>query len=172
MAPDKKKIYIVSASALAVLLLALFAPVGMGRPLAAVLLLPTAATACVVIKKRTALSLNAPTVLLIMGVPILTMELSVGRASRGGIVSGYRTLEKPRHKWHLHGWVCVLGNYLLMFYYTTVAGWMLNYFIKYVKGDFSGIDFRESLAEFGSITENDRIFCTGTFLYNRDFSSG
>ena len=77
--------------------------------------------------------------LLTMGVPILTMELSVGRASRRGVVSGYRALEKPKHKWHLHGWVCVLGNYLLMFYYTTVSGWMLNYFVKYVKGDFSGL---------------------------------
>jgi len=67
MGPDKKKIYIVSLSAIAVLLLALFAPVGLGRPLAAVLLLPTAAAACLVIKKRTALSLNAGTVLLLMG---------------------------------------------------------------------------------------------------------
>lgn len=67
MAPDKKKIYIVSLSALAAILLALFAPVGMGRPLAAVLLLLTAAAACFFIKKRTALSLNSKTVLLIVG---------------------------------------------------------------------------------------------------------
>ncbi len=67
MAPDKKKMYIVSLIALAALLLALFAPVGMGRPLAAVLLLPMAAATWLVIKKRTALSLNTPTVLLIMG---------------------------------------------------------------------------------------------------------
>lgn len=67
MESDKKKIYIVSLSALAALLLALFAPVGMGRPLAAVFLLPAVAAAFLFIKKRTALSLNAPTVLLIMG---------------------------------------------------------------------------------------------------------
>ena len=67
MASDKKKIYIVSLSALAALLLALFAPVGMGRPLAAVLLLPAVVAAFLFIKKRTALSLNTPTVLLIMG---------------------------------------------------------------------------------------------------------
>lgn len=67
MAPDKKKIHIVSLSALAAILLALFAPVGMGRPLAAVLLLLTAAAACFFIKKRTALSLNSKTVLLIVG---------------------------------------------------------------------------------------------------------
>lgn len=68
MALDKKRIYSVSLLALAVLLLALFAPVGMGRPLAAVLLLPTAGAALFFIKKRTALSLNSPTVLLLMGV--------------------------------------------------------------------------------------------------------
>ena len=67
MAPDQKKIYIVSLSAIAVLLLALFAPAGMGRPVAAVLLLPVAAAACISIKKRTALSLNSGTVLLLMG---------------------------------------------------------------------------------------------------------
>ena len=68
MAPDKKKIYIISAVALAVLLLALFAPMGMGRPLAAVLLLPIAVAACLFIKKRNILSLNARTVLLLMTV--------------------------------------------------------------------------------------------------------
>ena len=67
MAPDKKKMYIVSVLAVAALLLALFAPMGAGRPLAAVLLLPMAAAAWFIIKKRTALSLNTPTVILIMG---------------------------------------------------------------------------------------------------------
>ena len=92
--------------------------------------------------------------LLIMGVPILTMELSVGRASRGGIVSGYKTLEKPKHKWHIHGWVCVLGNYMLMFYYTTVAGWMLNYFVKYLKGDFVGVSSEGITNVFASMMKN------------------
>lgn len=68
MAPDKKKIYIISAVALVVLLLALFAPVGMGRPLAAVLLLPTVVAACLFIKKRNTLSLHSRTVLLLMAV--------------------------------------------------------------------------------------------------------
>ncbi len=89
--------------------------------------------------------------LLIMGVPILTMELSVGRASRSGAVGGYRALEKPKHKWHIHGWVCVLGNYLLMFYYTTVAGWMLDYFVKYVKGDFSSLKSDSAQGVFGEM---------------------
>ena len=77
--------------------------------------------------------------LLVMGVPVLTMELAVGRASRKGAVGGYRALEKPGHKWHWHGVFCVLGCYLLMMYYTTVSGWMLGYFCKYVSGSFAGV---------------------------------
>ena len=53
----------------------------------------------------------------------------------------YRALEKPGHKWHLHGWVCGLGNYLLMMYYTTVSGWMVSYFFKFLTGRFeAGMD--------------------------------
>ena len=52
--------------------------------------------------------------LLCMGVPVLTMELSIGRASKKSIVLGYKDLEKPKHKWHIHGWFCILGCYLLM----------------------------------------------------------
>ena len=71
-----------------------------------------------------------------MGVPVLTMELAVGRASRKSAVGGYRTLEKEGSKWHIHGWFCLLGCYLLMMYYTTVSGWMTSYFVKFVTGDF------------------------------------
>ena len=77
--------------------------------------------------------------LLIMGVPVLTMEFAVGRASRQGAVGGYRTLEKPGQKWHIHGWFCILGCYLLMMYYTTVSGWMIGYFIKFLTGRFRGV---------------------------------
>ena len=76
--------------------------------------------------------------LLCMGVPVLTMELAVGRASRKSAVLAYKTLEKPGSKWHIHGWFCVLGCYLLMMYYTTVSGWMLSYFAKFVTGKFEG----------------------------------
>ena len=62
-----------------------------------------------------------------MGVPVLTMELAVGRASRKSAVLGYKALEKPKgSKWHIHGWFCLIGCYLLMMYYTTVSGWMLQ----------------------------------------------
>lgn len=79
--------------------------------------------------------------LLCMGVPVLTMELAVGRASRKSAVLGYKALEKPGSKWHIHGWFCIAGCYLLMMYYTTVSGWMLDYFAKFLTGGFApGMD--------------------------------
>ena len=77
--------------------------------------------------------------LLIMGVPVLTMELAVGRAGRQSSVGSYKALEKKGSKWHLHGWICLLGCTILMLYYTTVSGWMLGYFCKYVGGTFRGV---------------------------------
>lgn len=79
--------------------------------------------------------------LVCMGVPVLTMEFAVGRASRKSAVLGYKALEKPGHKWHIHGWFCILGCYLLMMYYTTVSGWMIGYFFKFLSGTFTaGMD--------------------------------
>ena len=74
--------------------------------------------------------------LLCMGVPVLTMELAVGRASGKSATLGYKALEKPGSKWHIHGWFCMIGCYLLMMYYTTVSGWMLSYFFKFAGGSF------------------------------------
>ena len=74
--------------------------------------------------------------LLCLGVPVLTMELAVGRASRKSAVQGYKALEKPGSFWHLHGWVAMAGCCLLMMYYTTVSGWMLGYFYKFASGTF------------------------------------
>ena len=64
-----------------------------------------------------------------MGLPVLTMELAVGRASRKSAVLGYKALEKRGSKWHIHGWVAIFGCYMLMMYYTTVSGWMVNLFL-------------------------------------------
>ena len=76
--------------------------------------------------------------LAIMGVPVLSMEFAVGRASRKSPVKAYQELEKPGSKWHLHGYVALLGNYVLMMFYTTVGGWMLYYCVKSLRGDFAG----------------------------------
>jgi len=72
--------------------------------------------------------------LFLLGLPIMTMELSVGRASQRSIASSFDVLEKPGQKWHFVKYVGVIGNYLLMMFYTTIAGWMLIYFMKYVSG--------------------------------------
>ena len=90
--------------------------------------------------------------LLVMGVPVLTMELAVGRASRRSAVLSYKTLEKPGQKWHIHGWFCLLGCYLLMMYYTTVSGWMVSYFGKFLTGAFhSGMSTDEVASAFGAM---------------------
>ena len=89
--------------------------------------------------------------LLIMGVPVLTMEFAVGRASRKSAVQGYKEMEKPGSKWHIHGWFCIIGCYLLMMYYTTVAGWMLGYFYKFLTGTFSGMEAGAVDSVFGAM---------------------
>ena len=93
--------------------------------------------------------------LLLLGVPVLTMELAVGRGSRKSAVLGYRALEKPGSKWHIHGWFCLIGCYLLMMYYTTVTGWMVNYFGKFLTGAFhAGMDTESVVGEFGAMLSN------------------
>ena len=77
--------------------------------------------------------------LVIMGLPVLTMELAVGRASRKSAVQGYQTLEKKGSHWHIHGWFAIFGCYMLMMYYTTVSGWMLSYFWKFLTGTFASV---------------------------------
>ena len=89
--------------------------------------------------------------LIIMGLPVMTMELAVGRASRKSAVEAYRTLEPKGSFWHLHGWVCVAGCALLMMYYTTVSGWMLLYFIKFLTGSMSGFSVDEIGTVFGNM---------------------
>lgn len=90
--------------------------------------------------------------LVIMGLPVLTMELAVGRASRKSAVLGYKALEKPGSRWHIHGWVAIFGCYMLMMYYTTVSGWMVTYFYKFVKGDFvSGMNAEQTGAAFAGL---------------------
>lgn len=86
--------------------------------------------------------------LVIMGLPVLTMELAVGRASRLSAVGAYRKLEPQGSRWHLHGWFCMAGCYLLMMYYTTVSGWMLGYFFKFAGGRFAGLLPEETDAVF------------------------
>ena len=95
--------------------------------------------------------------LAIMGVPVLSMEFAVGRASRKSPVKAYQELEKPGSKWHLHGYVALLGNYVLMMFYTTVAGWMLYYFYSFVTGAFTGLDTEGVQGMFGEMLASPGI---------------
>ena len=78
--------------------------------------------------------------LILLGVPVMAVEFSVGRASRKSPAAMYQVLEKPGSKWHLHGLFCLIGSIILMMYYTTVAGWMLQYFLRTAMGEFAGKD--------------------------------
>ncbi|WP_434311388.1 sodium-dependent transporter [Hominifimenecus sp. rT4P-3] len=89
--------------------------------------------------------------LIAVGVPVLTMEFSVGRASRQSAVKAYKVLEKPGQKWHIHGYIAMFGNYVLMMFYTTVAGWMLYYFYRYVAGGIEQLDGDGVGAAFGEM---------------------
>lgn len=90
--------------------------------------------------------------LVIMGLPVLTMELAVGRASRKSAVLGYKALGKKGSKWHIHGWVAIFGCCMLMMYYTTVSGWMVTYFFKFLTGSFkSGMTTEDTAQAFSNL---------------------
>ena len=89
--------------------------------------------------------------LAIMGLPVMTMEFAVGRASKKSIIKSFHELEPKGTKWHWHGYVGLAGNYCLMMFYTTVAGWMLYYFYLMLTGRFTGADAGEVGQMFGSM---------------------
>lgn len=86
--------------------------------------------------------------LVILGLPIMTMEFAVGRASRKSPVQAYQALEKPGQKWHIHGYFTLIGCYLLMMFYTTVAGWMLHYFYMTAAGKLAGLNAEQVAGKF------------------------
>ena len=95
--------------------------------------------------------------LVILGLPIMTMEFSVGRASQKSPVKAYQALEKPGQKWHLHGYATLIGCYLLMMFYTTVSGWMLHYFYMTATGKFEGLSSDAVSAEFSNMLSKPGI---------------
>lgn len=92
--------------------------------------------------------------LVVFGLPIMTMEFAVGRASQKSIAESFQTLEPKGTKWHWFSWIGMAGNYLLMMFYTTITGWMFAYFFKMAKGDFVGQTVEEVTAQFGGFTGN------------------
>ena len=79
--------------------------------------------------------------LLLLGLPAMTMEFALGRASQKSPVRMYQQLEKPGQKWHIHGGFALLGNLALMAFYTVVTGWMMYYFVMFLTGKSAGLGF-------------------------------
>ena len=79
--------------------------------------------------------------LLVLGLPVMTMELAVGRAAQASPTRMYQKLQKPGQKWHLHGYLALFGNICLMSFYTVVAGWILYYFVSFLTGQSTGLGF-------------------------------
>ena len=99
--------------------------------------------------------------LLLLGIPVMTAELSVGRGSQKSIAGSFNALEKPGQKWHFMKYVGIGGNYLLMMFYTTISGWMLIYFCKYLTG--SIMTEADLGAVFGGVVSNPGLMTAATF---------
>ncbi len=95
--------------------------------------------------------------LVILGLPVMTMEFSLGRASQASPVGLYQKLQKDGQKWHLHGYAALTANLLLMMFYTSVTGWILYYFVKFLKGDMTGLTNEQSAEQFGNMLSNPVI---------------
>jgi len=88
--------------------------------------------------------------LLILGLPIMVMEFALGRASQASPARMYQKLEKPGQKWHLHGYAALVGNVCLMAFYTVVAGWMIYYFVSFLKGSTADLGFVPMISDPGT----------------------
>lgn len=118
--------------------------------------------------------------LVILGLPIMSMEFAIGRAARKSPVQAYQKLEPRGSKWHFHGYVALAGNYLLMMFYTTVSGWMLHYFYLTATGQFAGKDTEQVGEVFTSVLASPRIMAfwmavvvaLGMFIVSRGLQSG
>ncbi len=85
--------------------------------------------------------------LILLGLPAMTMEFAVGRAAQASPIHMYQKLEKKGHKWHIHGYVALFGNIALMAFYTVVAGWIINYFVKFLTGQNENFGFVSMISD-------------------------
>lgn len=92
--------------------------------------------------------------LAILGIPVMTMEFAMGRASRKSPVKLYHALEPKGSKWHVHGYLALIGMFLLMMFYTNVTGWMLQYFVDFAKGAFTGLNPTQVSTRFTEMMSN------------------
>lgn len=109
--------------------------------------------------------------LVLFGVPIMAMEFSVGRAAQKSPVKMFQKLEKKGTFWHFHGYICMLGNYLLMMFYTVVAGWMLYYVYVSITGLYHGMNNKQIVDVFKGLLNNPMILfiCTCTIIISGFF---
>ncbi|WP_314793556.1 sodium-dependent transporter [Eggerthia catenaformis] len=109
--------------------------------------------------------------LVLFGVPIMAMEFSVGRAAQKSPVKMFQKLEKKGTFWHFHGYICMLGNYLLMMFYTVVAGWMLYYVYASITGLYHGMNNKQIVDVFKGLLNNPMILfiCTCTIIISGFF---
>ncbi len=95
--------------------------------------------------------------LVMLGLPVMVMEFSLGRASQKSPVRLYQALEKPGQKWHIHGYGTLFANLLLVMFYTSVAGWILYYFVSFLSGGMTGITNAASSSMFGNMLADPGI---------------
>ncbi len=95
--------------------------------------------------------------LVILGLPVMIVEFSLGRASQASPVKLYQKLQKPGQKWHIHGYVALVANFLLMMFYTSVTGWIFHYFISFLSGKMTGITNEASSQLFGNMLSSPTI---------------
>ena len=118
--------------------------------------------------------------LILLGLPVMVMELAVGRASQRSIALSFQRLEPKGTKWHWYSYVGFAGNYLLMMFYTVIAGWLLYYFVKMLRGDFTGLDAQGVAGEFGKLMETPGtmtlymviVVCIGMFVCVQGLRNG
>lgn len=102
--------------------------------------------------------------LVLLGLPIMSMEFAMGRAAQKSPVKMYQELEPKGSKWHIHGYVAMAGNIILLMCYCTIAGWLLQYFVDTAAGKFTGLDSAAIANYFGSVTQNDKSMGFYTIL--------
>ena len=79
--------------------------------------------------------------LLLLGLPVMVMEFSIGRAAQASPVGMYKKLQKPGQKWGPIGYLALLGNVCLMAFYSVVTGWMIYYFYRFITGNYADLGF-------------------------------
>lgn len=102
--------------------------------------------------------------LIVLGIPVLVCEFSVGRASRHSVAASFEALEKQDTRWHHMKWIGIVGSYLLMMFYTTVGGWMMYYCYRSVRGEFTGVSAEVVTERFSDMLGNVSVMVFWTVL--------